>query len=124
MRVLSSKLLKAKEQKKDNEKGNGNLEKEIQTLKYTIEERKIDLYYSDSFEQSTQIRGDIENMEKKLSVLEQKLGSEAIKSTEKRSVKNEKEKPKDSVLGAIQKFKEEDKGKSTDAKKPDKQRER
>lgn len=124
VRVLSSKLLKAKEQTKNNEKGSVNLEKEIQTLKHTIDERKKDLYYSDSFEQSAQIREDIENMEKKLSVLEQKLNREVIKGTEKGSVKNEKEKPKDSVLDAIQKFKAEDKAKSTEAKKPDKQNER
>ena len=63
-------------------------------------------------------------MEKKLSVLEQKLNKEVIKGTEKGLVKNEKEKPKDSVLGAIQKFKAEDKAKSTEAKKSDKQNER
>ena len=109
---------------KGNEKGSVNLEKEIQTLKHTIDERKKDLYYSDSFEQSAQMREDIENMEKKLSVLEQKLNKEVIKGTEKGLVKNEKEKPKDSVLGAIQKFKAEDKAKSTEAKKSDKQNER
>lgn len=124
VRVLSSKLLKAKEQMKDNEKGSINLEKEIQTLKHTIEERKKDLYYSDSFEQSTQIREDIENIEKKLAILEQKLNKEAIKSNDKDLVKNEKEKPKDSVLGAIRKFKAEDKSKLTEAKKTDKQSER
>lgn len=124
VRVLSSKLLKAKEQMKGNEKGRVNLEKEIQTLIHTIDERKKDLYYSDSFEQSAQIREDIENMEKKLSVLEQKLNKEVIKGTEKGSVKNEKEKQKDSVLGAIQKFKAEDKAKLTEAKKTDKQNER
>jgi len=124
VRILSSKILKTREQMKNNEKGSGNLEKEIQTLKHTIEERKKDLYYSDSFEQFTQGREDIEHMEKKLFVLEQKLNKEAIKSNDKASVKNEKEKPKKSVLGAIQKFKAEDKAKSTEAKKTDKQSER
>ncbi|WP_369713020.1 hypothetical protein AB8B23_00770 [Leptotrichia sp. HSP-342] len=76
------------------------LGKEINTLKNTIEERKKDLYYSDSFEQSAQIREDIENMQKKLSILEQKLNKEAIKSIEKGLVKNDKEKAEDSVLGA------------------------
>jgi len=124
VRILSSKILKTREQMKNNEKGSDNLEKEINTLKNTIEERKKDLYYSDSFEQSAQIKEDIENMEKKLSVLEQKLGKEGIKSNDKTLVKNEKEKLKDSVLVAIKKYKEEDKEKSREAKKPGKQNER
>ena len=59
-------------------------------------------------------------MEKKLFVLEQKLGREAIKRNNKTPVENKK----DSVLGAIKKYKEEDKEKSSEAKKPGKQNER
>lgn len=101
VRILSSKILKTREQMKNNEKESDNFEKEIYNLKNTIEERKKDLYYSDSFEQSAQIREDIENMEKKLFVLEQKLGREAIKRNNKTPVENKK----DSVLGAIKKYK-------------------
>lgn len=61
VRILSSKLLKAKEQMKGQDKS-----QEIAKLKSEIEERKKDLFYADSWEQSGQIRADIEGMEAKL----------------------------------------------------------
>jgi len=51
VRILSSKLLKAKEQMKGQDKS-----QEIAKLKSEIEEREKDLFYADSWEQSGQIR--------------------------------------------------------------------
>ena len=55
VRIFSSKLLKAKEQMKGQDKS-----QEIAKLKSEIEEREKDLFYADSWEQSGQIRADIE----------------------------------------------------------------
>lgn len=49
------------------------LEKKINELKHEIKERKKDAYYSDSWEQSAQIREDIECKEKELAKLEKEL---------------------------------------------------
>lgn len=125
VRVLSSKLLKAREQLKTSEKNNGEMEKEIEALKSEIEERKLDHYYADSFYQMDQIAEDLAKMEMNLALLLQKSDKEQSKSAEKLSARNEKtDKPKDSVLGAIQKYKAEDKEKSADTKKLEKQSER
>ncbi|MBU5669271.1 DNA-binding protein [Peptoniphilus sp. MSJ-1] len=98
VRVLSSKLLKAV---KDMDKSNSidNLKDEIKELKAKIEERELDKYYSDSFEQSAQIGKDINRLKSKLEKAEYKLE------------KTSKGKEKNSILGAIEKFKKEDKGK-------------
>ena len=64
VRILSSKLLKAKEQMKGQDKS-----QEIAKLKSEIEEREKDLFYADSWEQSGQIRADIEKMKAKLNTL-------------------------------------------------------
>ena len=64
VRILSSKLLKAKEQMKGQDKS-----QEIAKLKSEIEEREKDLFYADSWEQSGQIRADIEKMKAKLNIL-------------------------------------------------------
>ena len=64
VRILSSKLLKAKEQKKGRDKS-----QEIAKLKSEIEEREKDLFYADFWEQSGQIRADIEKMKAKLNIL-------------------------------------------------------
>ena len=52
VRILSSKLLKAKEQVQDYGKENNKIKGDIKDLKEEIKERKQDLYYADSFEQS------------------------------------------------------------------------
>ena len=101
IRVLSTKMLKAREQMQNSEKEKEALEKEIQSLQEQIEDRQLDLHYADSFEQSGQIREDIQKMEAKLSSLEERLKKTVEKASEKEN------KPKDSILGAIKKLKEE-----------------
>ena len=101
LRVLSTKMLKAREQMQNSEKEKEVLEKEIQSLQEQIEDRQLDLHYADSFEQSGQIREDIQKMEAKLSSLEERLKKTVEKVSEKEN------KPKDSILGAIKKLKEE-----------------
>ncbi|EJP18905.1 hypothetical protein HMPREF1142_1810 [Peptostreptococcaceae bacterium AS15] len=125
VRILSSKLLKAKEQMKGNEERNDNIENDIKVLKEKIKERKLDLYYSDSFEQSIQIREDIENMEKKLAYMERKLSVGQEKSMDKGLAKGKYENTrKNSVLGAIAKYKSEEKEKTNNTHKPSQQNER
>lgn len=97
IRILSTKMLKAREQMQNSEKEKEVLEKEIQSLQEQIE----DLHYADSFEQSGQIREDIQKMEAKLSSIEERLKKTVEKVSEKEN------KPKDSILGAIEKLKEE-----------------
>ena len=97
IRILSTKMLKAREQMQNSEKEKEVLEKEIQSLQEQIE----DLHYADSFEQSGQIREDIQKMEAKLSSIEERLKKTVEKVSEKEN------KPKDSILGAIKKLKEE-----------------
>lgn len=92
VRILSSKLFKAKEQKKGQDKS-----QEIAKLKSEIEEREKDLFYADSWEQSGQIRADIEKMNAKLNTL---LNSEKGQGNGKKS-----------ILGAIKEYQEEDKEK-------------
>ena len=92
VRILSSKLLKAKEQMKGQDKS-----QEIAKLKSEIEERKKDLFYADSWEQSGQIRADIEGMEAKLNTLIH--------------FEKSQENGKKSILGAIKEFQAEDKQK-------------
>ena len=101
LRVLSTKMLKAREQMQNSEKEKEVLEKEIQSLQEQIEDRQLDLHYADSFEQSGQIREDIQKMEAKLSSLEERIKKTVEKASEKEN------KPKDSILGAIKKLKEE-----------------
>ena len=101
LRVLSTKMLKAREQMQNSEKEKEALKKEIQSLQEQIEDRQLDLHYADSFEQSGQIREDIQKMEAKLSSLEERLKKTVEKVSEKEN------KPKDSILGAIKKLKEE-----------------
>ena len=101
LRVLSTKMLKAREQMQNSEKEKVALEKEIQSLQDQIEDRQLDLHYADSFEQSGQIREDIQKMEAKLSSIEERLKKTVEKVSEKEN------KPKDSILGAIKKLKEE-----------------
>lgn len=125
VRILSSKLLKAKEQMQDYGKENEKIKSGIKTLKEEIKERKQDLYYADSFEQSAQIREDIENMEKKLAYMERKLSVGQEKSMDKGSAKGKYENTiKDSVLGAIEKYKSEEKEKLNNTHKPSQQNER
>ena len=97
IRILSTKMLKAREQMQNSEKEKEVLEKEIQSLQEQIE----DLHYADSFEQSGQIREDIQKMETKLSSIEERLKKTVEKVSEKEN------KPKESILGAIKKLKEE-----------------
>ena len=92
VRIFSSKLLKAKEQMKGQDKS-----QEIAKLKSEIEEREKDLFYADSWEQSGQIRADIEKMKAKLNTL---TGSEKGKENDKKS-----------ILGAIKEYQAEDKEK-------------
>ena len=101
IRILSTKMLKAREQMQNSEKEKEVLEKEIQSLQEQFEDRQLDLHYADSFEQSGQIREDIQKMEAKLSSLEERLKKTVEKVSEKEN------KPKDSILGAIKKLKEE-----------------
>ena len=101
IRILSTKMLKAREQMQNSEKQKEVLEKEIQSLQEQIEDRQLDLHYADSFEQSGQIREDIQKMEAKLSSIEERLKKTVEKVSEKEN------KPKDSILGAIKKLKEE-----------------
>ena len=92
VRILSSKLLKAKEQMKGQDKS-----QEIAKLKSEIEEREKDFLYADSWEQSGQIRADIDRMKAKLNDL---IHSEKSKENGKKS-----------ILGAIKEFQAEDKQK-------------
>lgn len=101
IRILSTKMLKAREQMQNSEKEKEVLEKEIQSLQEQIEDRQLDLHYADSFEQSGQIREDIQKMEAKLSSIEERLKKTVEKVSEKEN------KSKDSILGAIKKLKEE-----------------
>ena len=101
LRVLSTKMLKAREKMQNSEKEKEALKKEIQSLQEQIEDRQLDLHYADSFEQSGQIREDIQKMEAKLSSLEERIKKTVEKASEKEN------KPKDSILGAIKKLKEE-----------------
>ena len=101
IRILSTKMLKAREQMQNSEKEKEVLEKEIQSLQEQIEDRQLDLHYADSFEQAGQIREDIQKMEAKLSSIEERLKKTVEKVSEKEN------KPKDSILGAIKKLKEE-----------------
>lgn len=101
IRILSTKMLKAREQMQNSEKEKEVLEKEIQSLQEQIEDRQLDLHYADSFEQSSQIREGIQKMEAKLSSIEERLKKTVEKVSEKEN------KPKDSILGAIKKLKEE-----------------
>lgn len=101
LRVISTKMLKAREQMQNSEKEKEALKKEIQSLQEQIEDRQLDLHYADSFEQSGQIREDIQKMEAKLSSIEERLKKTVEKVSEKEN------KPKDSILGAIKKLKEE-----------------
>ncbi|MGX7068800.1 single-stranded DNA-binding protein [Gemella bergeri] len=105
VRVLSSRLLKAKEQMKGQDKS-----QEIAKLKSEIEEREKDLFYADSWEQSGQIRADIEKMKAKLNTL---LNSEKGKENDKKS-----------ILGAIKEYQAEDKEKPKESKEKPKETER
>jgi len=105
VRILSSKLLKAKEQMKGQDKS-----QEIAKLKSEIEEREKDLFYADSWEQSGQIRADIEKMNAKLNTL---TGSEKGKENGKKS-----------ILGAIKEYQAEDKQKPKEGKEKPKEAER
>lgn len=99
LKEKESKKEQTKENKKDitkekvnaKEKEKETLEKEIQSLQEQIEDRQLDLYYADSFEQSGQIREDIQMMEAKLSSLEERLKKTVEKASEKEN-KNIKEK--------------------------------
>ena len=125
VRILSSKLLKAKEQMQDYGKENEKIKSDIKALKEEIKERKQDLYYADSFEQSAQIREDIENIEKKLAYMEKKLYIGQEKSMDKGLAKGKYENTrKNSVLGAIEKYKSEEKEKTNNTHKPSQQNER
>ena len=105
IRILSSKLLKAKEQMKGQDKS-----QEIAKLKSEIEEREKDLFYADSWEQSGQIRADIEKMNAKLNTL---LNSEKGQENGKKS-----------ILGAIKEYQAEDKQKPKESKEKSKETER
>ena len=99
------KLLKAKEQMKGQDKS-----QEITKLKSEIEEREKDLFYADSWEQSGQIRVDIEKMKAKLNIL---INSE-----------KDQENGKKSILGAIKEYQAEDKQKPKESKEKRKETER
>ena len=105
VRILSSKLLKVKEQMKGQDKS-----QEIAKLKSEIEEREKDLFYADSCEQAGQIRADIEKMKAKLNTL---TGSEKGKENDKKS-----------ILGAIKEYQAEDKQKPKESKEKPKETER
>jgi len=105
VRILSSKLLKAKEQMKGQDKS-----QEIAKLKSEIEEREKDLFYADSWEQSGQIRADIEKMKAKLNTL---LNSEKGQENGKKS-----------IIGAIKEYQAEDKKKPKESKEKPKETER
>ena len=105
IRILSSKLLKAKEQMKGQDKS-----QEIAKLKSEIEEREKDLFYADSWEQSGQIRADLEKMKAKLNTL---LNSEKGQENGKKS-----------ILGAIKEYQAEDKEKPKESKEKAKETER
>ena len=99
------KLLKAKEQMKGQDKS-----QEIAKLKSEIEEREKDLFDADSWEQSGQIRVDIEKMKAKLNILT---------NSEK-----DQENGKKSILGAIKEYQAEDKQKPKESKEKRKETER
>ena len=83
---------------------------EIAKLKNEIEEREKDLFYADSWEQSGQLRADIEKMKAKLNTL---LNSEKGQENGKKS-----------ILGAIKEYQAEDKKKPKESKEKPKERER
>ena len=87
---------------------------EIAKLKNEIEEREKDLFYADSWEQSGQLRADIEKMKAKLNTL---LNSE-------NGQENGQENGKKSILGAIKEYQAEDKKKPKESKEKPKERER
>ena len=105
VRIFSSKLLKAKEQMKGQDKS-----QEIAKLKSEIEEREKDLFYTDFWEQSGQIRADVEKMKAKLNTL---LNSEKGQENGKKS-----------ILGAIKEYQTEDKEKPKESKEKLKETER
>ena len=105
VRIFSSKLLKAKEQMKGQDKS-----QEIAKLKSEIEEREKDLFYADSWEQAGQIRVDIEKMKAKLNTL---TGSEKGKENDKKS-----------IIGAIKEYQAEDKQKPKESKEKTRETER
>ena len=109
VRILSSKLLKVKEQMKGQMKGQDKSQ-EIAKLKSEIEEREKDLFYADSWEQAGQIRADIEKMKAKLNTL---TGSEKGKENDKKS-----------ILGAIKEYQAEDKQKPKESKEKPRETER
>ena len=74
------------------------------------EEREKDLFYTDSWEESEQIREDIEGMKAKLNTL---TGSEKGKENSKKS-----------ILGAIKEYQAEDKEKPKESKEKPKETER
>ncbi len=127
LRVVSSKLLKAKEQMKDQTKDNEKLKDEIAELKSQIEERKLDHHYADSFEQAAQITEDIKGMEDRLAILEGTFNNKVVNNKiadKDYNHKNVQDITKESVLGAIKKYQAEDKEKPKENKETLKEAER
>lgn len=124
-RIISAKLLKSKEQMKDQTKDNEKLKDEIAELKSQIEERKLDHHYADSFEQATQITQDNKDMENRLSILEGVFNNKMVNKIADKGYnhKNVQDTTKESVLKAIKKYQDKDKlkkGKKLQRKQKDK----
>ena len=81
------------EEKNINDKGIDELEKELENLNKKLKEKKFDLDYSDSPQQSNQYRKDIKNIEKKIVSIENILNEKKteLKLAKKNSDKKEKE---------------------------------
>ena len=81
------------EEKNINDKGIDELEKELENLNKKLKEKKFDLDYSDSPQQSNQYRRDIKNIEKKITSIENVLNEKKteLKLEKKNSDKKEKE---------------------------------
>lgn len=81
------------EEKNINDKDIDELEKELENLNKKLKEKKFDLDYSDSPQQSNQYRKDIKNIEKKIVSIENILNEKKteLKLAKKNSDKKEKE---------------------------------
>lgn len=99
VKAVYSKILKAKGLDKAHDNETEKLSSEIKELKEAIKERELDLAYADSFEQSGQIREDIDKLKKELSI------KESAYSSIKKSIDTKNDK-KESTLRAIAKFKD------------------
>ncbi len=76
MKLISSQLLKAKEQMKDPVSKDSevkSLQEELDKIRDEIKERRLDKHFSDSWEHSAQISKDIDTFQDKAAIIEKKI---------------------------------------------------